>query len=87
MRYSDGSTIQVGHVVTDIRGPERYIVLGPAESNFVKLLLIGTITKKDSPSFGETIIIPTGFTREAPAGDLTRIGSTRINIVDKDPTV
>lgn len=87
MQYSDGSAIQVGHVVTDCRGPERYIVLGPAESNFVQLLLIGTITKKDSPCFGETIILPTGFIRRAPAGDLTRIGSVRISIVDEEPVV
>ncbi len=71
MRYSDGTVIEVGHVVTDIRGPERYIVLGPADANFVRLLLIGTVTKEGSPSLGDTIILPTGFMREAPAGDLT----------------
>jgi len=85
MKYRDGIPIKVGHVVMDARGPERYIVLGPEPSNFVKLLMIGTINRGDSPSFGETIILTSGFTRNAPAGDLTRIGSARINVVDDDP--
>lgn len=87
MKYSDGSLIQVGHIVTDIRGPERYLVLGPAEANFVNLLLIGTVTKKDSPSFGETIILTPGYIRQAPANDLSRLGSARIKIVAEDPVV
>ncbi len=85
MKYANGTPIKVGHVVMDVRGPERYIVLGPAEANFVHLLLIGTVQKEDSSSFGETIILETGFTRNAPAGDLTRIGSARVNIVADDP--
>ncbi len=86
MQYRDGSPIKVGHVVTDIHGPERYIVLGgDADADFVKLLLIATIIKKDSPSCGQTII--NGFTRRVPAMDLTHIGSARINIVDDDPMV
>lgn len=85
MKYADGTPIRVGHVVRDVRGPERYIVLGPAAANFVHLLLIGTIQKEGSPSFGETIILEPAFTREAPAGDLTRLGSARINIVPEDP--
>jgi hypothetical protein len=87
MEYADGNPIRVGHVVRDVRGPERYIVLGPAESNFVHLLLIGTIQKQGSPSFGETIILEPIFTRDAPAGDLTRMGSARINIVPEDPII
>ncbi len=87
MKYSDGSPVKVGHVVMDARGTERYIVLGPAHGNFVHLLLIGTVQKEGSPSFGETIILETGFTRDSPPGDLTRIGSARINIVDDDPVI
>ena len=52
-----------------VKVPERYIIIGPDQGNFAKLLLIGTVQKEDSPLFGQTIILPTGFARSAPLTD------------------
>ena len=87
MQYEDGTAVKIGHVVTVQSGPERYIIIGLGESNVVKLLQIGNIQKDDSPSLGEMIISPTGFTRKTPAADLTRVGSARINVVEEDPII
>ncbi len=56
MLYSDGATIKVGDVVTE-RGLERFFVIGFEGGNSVKMILIGTVQKEGSPSFGETLII------------------------------
>jgi hypothetical protein len=86
MKYNDGTEVKVGHVVVE-RGIERYLVIGPGEGTSVRILLIGTVQKEGSPSFGETIILPQGFIRTLPASVLTRIGSARIQIVDHDPII
>jgi hypothetical protein len=86
--YSNGTPIKAGDVVRIVRtGPERYIVIGFDQSNTVKIVGIGTVTKEVAPSFGETIFLPQGYTRDVPAGELTRIGSARITIVDENPKV
>lgn len=85
LKYSNGTEVKVGHVVME-RGPERYLVIGRMEG-FVHTLAIGTVQKEGSPSFGETIILPQGYTRSVPASVLTRIGSARITIVDHDPVI
>jgi len=71
MTYDDGTIAKVGDVVAVASGesPERYIIIGPGQGNFAKLLLIGTVRKEDSPLFGQAIIFPTGFTRSAPLSD------------------
>jgi hypothetical protein len=71
MTYDDGTIAKVGDVVAVAsgEGSERYIIIGPDQGNFAKLLLIGTVQKEDSPLFGQTIILPTGFTRSAPLSD------------------
>jgi hypothetical protein len=82
MTYDDGRIASVGDVVTVTRGggPERYIIIGADQGNFAKLLLIGTVQKEDSPLLGQTIILPTGFTRSAPLDDLVRLGYAEIAI-------
>jgi hypothetical protein len=88
VRYSDDTPIRAGDVVRIIRnGPERYIVMAFDQSNTVKIVGIGTVTKEGAPSFGETIFLPQGYTRDVPAGELTRIGSARITIVDENPKI
>jgi hypothetical protein len=77
--YPDGAQAKVGDVVIENGRHERYIALG-FEGNFAKLLLIGTVMKVDSPLFGKTIILPTGFTRSAPISVLQRIGYVEITI-------
>jgi hypothetical protein len=52
-----------------VKVPERYIIIGPDQGNFAKLLLIGTVQKEDSPLFGQTIILPRGFARSAHLTD------------------
>ena len=67
MKNGDGTEIEVGHVVLDRGRPERDIVIGidPEKGDFIKLLHIGTVKKEDSPSFGESIILPVGNMRSA----------------------
>jgi hypothetical protein len=80
--YEDGAQAKVGDVVVEGARPERYIVLGFDET-FAKLLMIGTVVKEEEPRFGKTIVLPTGFTRDAPIGVLTRLGYASITI-DQD---
>ena len=88
MQYSSGGEIRIGHVVDEPGRPEQYIVIGfERDSSSVKLLLIGTVQKEHSPSFGKTIILPNGFMRSVPAGALERIGFAEINVAEDDPTV
>jgi len=52
--YDDGTIARVGDVVTVASGgdPERYIIIGPDQGNFAKLLLIGTVQKGRLTSVG-----------------------------------
>ena len=81
MRYGDGTEIKIGDVVRE-NGLERYIVIGLEAGNSVTTLLIGTVQDERSSLFGETIILPQGYTRNVPAGALSRIGSARITIAE-----
>ena len=56
MTYDDGTIARVGDIVAVAsgEGPESYIVIGPDQGNFAKLLLVGTVQKEDSPLFGQT---------------------------------
>jgi hypothetical protein len=78
--YADGTQAKVGDVVIEIGHPERYIVLGFEDGHSAKLLLIGTVIKEDSPLFGKTIILPTGYRRSVPLGVLQRLGYAEITI-------
>jgi hypothetical protein len=51
MTYDDVTIAKVGDVVAVAsgEGSERYIIIGPDQGNFAKLLLIGTVQKEDSP--------------------------------------
>ncbi len=51
MTYDDVTIAKVGDVVAVAsgEGSECYIIIGPDQGNFAKLLLIGTVQKEDSP--------------------------------------
>lgn len=79
LSYSDGTQAKVGDVVVEGGRTERYIVLG-FDGTFARLLMIGTVVKDDEPRFGKTIVLPSGFTRNAPVSLLNRLGYAGITI-------
>jgi len=77
MKYSDGTPIKVWDMVKIENRTERYAVVGFNRST-VRLLIIGT-APKPAPS----VILPKEFTRDVPAGAITKIGTAHI-AVDED---
>ena len=85
MTYEDGTIVKIGHIVQ--KGSEKYLVIGLGRGNAVKLLQVGIVQKDDSPSLGEIVFLPQGFTDTVPNGALTKVGYARITIVDEDPVI
>jgi len=80
MEYSDGTPARIGDVLIGGAGEQRFILVGVEGGNFAKLLQIGDMTEEDSPQYGHTIVLPSGFMRIAPLGDFTLLGYADINI-------
>jgi hypothetical protein len=81
MTYSNGTQGKIGDVVRLTGQPERYMVIGDRRrDNSAMVIMIATSMRDNDPLVGKTIILPPGYVRNVPAGELTKIGYALITI-------